>query len=94
VKNGSKGSREDLAEDRPVETATPHQDAHRRHAGRDATQATITGRWRVPSRKLFYWMSGGPILDLESFCQRSPSPTNQGTETWNGMVVLLTSEPP
>ena len=42
--------------------------------------------------KLFYWMSLGPILDLESFFIRDDSTREKiKNETWNGWPLLLAS---
>lgn len=40
---------------------------------------------------LFYWMSGGPLLDLESMFVREKQRSMIRDETWNGWYLLLTS---
>lgn len=41
--------------------------------------------------KLFYWMSGGPLLDLERFFVREKQQAQIEQKTWNGWPLLLTS---
>lgn len=41
--------------------------------------------------RLFYWMSGGPILDLERWFVKEHHRQKMKDETWNGWALLLTS---
>lgn len=40
---------------------------------------------------MFYWMSGGPLMDLESFFVKEKQQDQMKNETWNGWPLLLTS---
>jgi cation:H+ antiporter len=40
---------------------------------------------------LFYWLSGGPLMDLESFFVKDKQAQQIKEETWNGWPLLLTS---
>lgn len=44
-----------------------------------------------PIARLFFWMSGGPLLDLERFFIGEKQKQQIHTETWNGWPLLLTS---
>lgn len=50
-------------------------------------QVSVNG----PIATLFYWMSGGPLLDLESMFVGDKQRQQMTDETWNGWPLLLTS---
>lgn len=46
---------------------------------------------RGPFAAMFYWMSGGPLLNLESMFVGDKQRRQMRNETWNGWPLLLTS---
>ncbi len=44
-----------------------------------------------PIGKLFYWMSGGPLMDLEGFFVKDHHRQQIKDETWNGWGLLIAS---
>lgn len=46
---------------------------------------------RGPLASLFYWISGGPLLDLERWFVKDHHREQMKQETWNGWGLLLTS---
>jgi len=94
MKNGSKDLAEDLAEEFGGETGDAHQDAIDDTQGEDTQGDDTQGDDTAPASaigKLFYWMSGGPILDLERFFVKDHHHRQIEDETWNGWWLLLTS---
>lgn len=46
---------------------------------------------RTRLARLFYWLSGGPLMDLEKFFVKERHRKQIDDETWNGWPLLLTS---